>query len=63
MRDKVRVFDKGDARYGFASAEEFKDDNLATITVEFYRNKSSKKEDAPKYVLAEIKVINKSNLK
>jgi hypothetical protein len=63
MENKVRVFDKNDARYGFASVDELNNDDTATITVEFYRDKSSKKGDEPKYVLADIKVIKKSNLK
>ena len=63
MENKVRVFDKSDARYGFASVDELNNDDTATITVEFYRDKSSKKGDEPKYVLADIRVIKKSNLK
>jgi hypothetical protein len=63
MENKVRVFDKDNARYGFASVQEFNDDDLAAIKVEFYRNKSSRKGDVPKYELATIQVIKKSNLK
>jgi hypothetical protein len=62
MEKKVRVFDVENACYGVASAEEFKDNNLAVITVEFYKNKSQKDEE-PKYKLVSIRGVRKSNLK
>ncbi len=62
MRDKVRVFDLENGRYGVASTEEVKDNNLAVITVEFYRNKS-KKDEMPKYELVHIQGVKRSNLK
>lgn len=63
MENKIRVFDTDRARYGFASVEELKDDNLAVINVEFYRNKASKKDDPADYELASIKVVKRIHLK
>jgi hypothetical protein len=62
MEKKVRVFDIENGRYGVALAEEFKNNNLAVITVEFYKDKSDKG-DAPKYELVNIRGIKRTNLK
>lgn len=62
MENKVRVFDVENACYGVASAEEVKDNNLAIITVEFYKNKS-KKDEMPKYELIHIRGVKRTNLK
>lgn len=62
MGNKVRVFDIEKARYGFASTEEVKDNTLAVITVEFYKNKSPKG-DVPNYELVKIREVKRTNLK
>ncbi len=62
MEKKVRVFDVENACYGVASADEFKNNNLAVITVEFYTNKSERG-DEPRYKLVNIRGVKKVNLK
>ena len=62
MEKKVRIFDVETACYGVASAEDFKNDKLAVITVEFYKNKSQKGEE-PRYKLVNIRGVKRVNLK
>lgn len=63
MENKVRVFDIENACYGFASTEEVKDNTLATISVEFYKNKAHRKDDTPRYELIKIREVKRTNLK
>jgi hypothetical protein len=63
MIDKARVYVKSFGSYGDVSLEELKDDKLATVTVHFYKDRSAKKGDMPRYELADIKVVKKVNLK
>lgn len=62
MKKTKRVYAKEFGSYGVVSLDEFNNDKLATISVEFYKNRSLIKE-APDYKLASIEVINKINLK
>jgi hypothetical protein len=63
MRDKARVYVEEFGSYGDVSLEELKDDKVATVTVHFYKDRSSKKGDMPRYELTDIKVVKKINLK
>jgi hypothetical protein len=63
MRNKTRVYDRDSGCYGTVLLQDFKDDKLAEIVVEFHRDRSTKKGDTPRYELFDIRVVKKSNLK
>ena len=62
MSNKARVFVKEFGSYGVVSVEELRDNRLASVSVQFYRNKSTK-EETPMYELSIIREVKKVNLK
>lgn len=63
MRNKTRVYDRNSGCYGTVLSQDFNDNELAEIVVEFYRDRSTKKGETPRYELYDIRVVKKSNLK
>ena len=63
MRNKVRVYDRDSGCYGSVLLQDFKDDKLAEIVVEFHRDRSTKKGETPRYEVYDIRMVKKSNLK